>query len=137
MSDTKIGKIQEVVIAVENAKDAVALFEDLFGLKFDIQWSMPNENMNVKAAQIGDTQLHLIESTSNDGVIAKFINIHGQGLHHIAFKVDNLKNWVIRLKEKGVRLIPEEPIVYSQGLYIFIHPKSTCGVLVELIENKD
>lgn len=137
MLNDKVEKIQEVVIAVKNTKDTVVLFEDLFGMKFDIQWSMPNENMNVQAAQIGDTQLHLVESTSNDGIIAKFIETRGQGLHHIAFKVDNLKNWVVRLKEKGIKLIPEEPISYPQGQYIFIHPKSVCGVLIELIENND
>ena len=137
MSNKKIEKIQEVVIAVKNADEVSSLFKDLFGFDFDIQWSMLNEKMNVKAAQIGDTQLHLVESTSDAGIIAKFIESHGQGLHHIAFRVDNLKNWVIRLKEKGVKLIPEEPISYPQGQYIFIHPKSVCGVLIELIENND
>jgi len=135
MTELEVTGIQEVVIAVKNAKQAVALFEDLFGLKFDIQWSMPNEKMNVKAAQIGDTQLHIVESTSSDGVIAKFIDARGQGLHHIAFKVNNLKELVLKLKEKGIKLIPDEPIIYPQGSYIFIHPKSAFGVLIELIEH--
>jgi methylmalonyl-CoA epimerase len=137
MSDNEIDQIQEVVIAVKNATDAVNLFEELFNLKFDIEWQMPNEHMNVKAAQIGKTQLHIVESTASDGIIAKFIDSRGPGLHHIAFKVKNLKDWVARLKIKGVKLIPDEPIIYPQGSYIFIHPKSVCGVLVELIEHKD
>ncbi len=92
MSDHKIDHIEEVVIAVKNAKDAINLFEELFNFKFDIGWSMPNEHMNVKAAQIDKTQLHIVESISQDGIIAKFIDTRGPGLHHIAFKVKNLKD---------------------------------------------
>lgn len=109
MIELEVTGIQEVVIAVKNAQQAVALFEDLFGLKFDIQWTMPSEDMNVKAAMIGETQLHIVESTKTDGVIGKFIQNHGQGIHHIAFKVTNLEKWVARLKEKGITLIPEKP----------------------------
>jgi methylmalonyl-CoA/ethylmalonyl-CoA epimerase len=136
MVDSEIENIQEVVIAVKDAKQAVSFFEDALGLKFDIEWSMPNEKMNVKAAQIGLTQLHIVESTSSDGVIGKFIENKGQGLHHIAFKVNNLTEWVRKLKAKGVILIPAEPIQYPKGWYIFIHPKSAFGVLIELIEHK-
>lgn len=134
MAEMKINSIQEVVIAVKDGKPAVSFFEDILGIKFNIQWQMPNEKMNVSAAQIGDTQLHIVESTASDGVIAKFIESRGQGLHHIAFCVDNLDQWVSKLKQKGVKLIPEEPIPYPKGKYIFIHPKSAFGVLIELIE---
>ncbi len=134
MSENKINGIQEVVIAVKDGKQAIPFFEDILGIKFDIGWEMPNEKMNVKAAQIGDTQLHIVESTAVEGVIGKFIESRGQGLHHIAFRVDNLDQWVIKLKEKGVKLIPEIPIPYPKGKYIFIHPKSAFGVLIELIE---
>lgn len=136
MVELKIERIQEVVIAVNDGKKAISLFEDLFGIKFDIQWSMLNEKMNVKAAQIGDTQLHVVESTASEGVISKFIESRGQGLHHIAFKVNNLDQWVLKFKEKGIKLTPDEPIQYPKGKYIFIHPKSALGVLIELIEFK-
>lgn len=136
MRELKITKLKEVVIAVNNAEPAAAFFKDIFNLNFDIEWSMPNESMNVKAAYIGDTQLHIVESTKRDGIIAKSIESRGQGLHHIAFEVENLVDWIHKLKEKGVKLIPEEPIVYSQGRYIFIHPKSAYGVLIELIKYK-
>lgn len=137
MNDLKIQGIQEIVIAVKEAKKATAFFEDLLGVKFNIQWSMPNEKMNVQATQIGDTQLQIVESTASDGVIAKFIETHGPGLHHIAFRVNNLKAWVAKLKEKGIKLIPDQPIEYPKGAYIFIHPKSAFGVLMELVEFKE
>lgn len=132
----KIENITEVVIAVDKGEEAVKFFEENLGVKFDIQWKMPNEKMNVKAAQIGNTQLHIVESTSPNGVIAKFIEKKGQGLHHIAFRVTGLKEWVSKLKAKGIKLIPDEPIEYAQGWYIFIHPRSAYGVLIELIEFK-
>lgn len=131
-----INNVAEVVIAVKNDQEAVKFFEENFGIAFDFQWEMPNEKMRVKAAQIGNTQLHLVETTDADGVIGKFIESKGQGLHHIAFNVSNLKDWVHKLKSHGVKLIPDEPIEYPKGSYIFIHPKSAFGVLIELIEHR-
>lgn len=129
-----IKNIAEIVIAVNDAQKAAAFFKDTLGLNFNIEWKMPNEKMSVKAAQIADTQLHIVESTDYDGVIAKFIQQRGEGLHHIAFSVENLDQLVSELKEKGIKLIPEKPIAYFNGRYIFIHPKSAFGVLIELIE---
>ena len=135
--EPKVEGIQEVVIAVEDMGLAVALYEDLFGLKFNLEWSMPNENMNVKAAQLGETQLHMVESTSPEGVIAKSIRSKGEGLHHIAFRVSNLQKMIARLRGRGAKLVPSEPVITPRGSYIFVHPKSARGVLVELIESKN
>ena len=141
--EPKVELMQEVVIAVDskNMEQAVALYEDLFGLKFDLEWAIPNENIHVRAAKLGETQLQIVESTSPEGVLAKFIQSRGEGLNHIAFKVANLQKMVAKLKGKGIKLIPEEPVTIpkstapvSMGSYIFIHPKSTHGVLIELIE---
>ncbi len=142
--EPKVEIMQEVAIAVENKnmKQAVALYEDLFGFKFNLEWTLPNENIHVKAAKLGRTQLQIIESTSPEGVVAKFIQSRGEGLNHIAFKVANLQQMVAKLKKKGVKLIPEEPVAIlpgtpiSRGSYIFIHPKSAHGVLIELIESE-
>jgi methylmalonyl-CoA epimerase len=135
-SETEEQKTQllEVVIAVEDMKKAVALYEDLFDLKFDIEWAMPNEHMNVKAAKLGDTLLQIVESTSPEGVVARFIQTHGEGLNHIAFKVNDLPKMVAKLKKKGVKLVPEQPVTTPVSSYIFVHPKSAHGVLIELIE---
>jgi len=134
--EPRILGIGEVVIAVENMKEAVALYEDLFGLKFDVEWTMPGENMNVKAATLGETQLQIVESTSPDGVVARFIRDKGEGLNHICFRVTNMEELIARLKKKGVRLVPEEPVIIPPVSYIFVHPKFTHGVLIELIQHK-
>ena len=131
-----IENIEEVVIAVKKLDEVAVLFEDLFDLEFKDSWMVPAERMNVKCAKVGGTQFHIVESTSSDGVIAKFIQDRGEGLHHIAFKVSNLDDFVSRLKNKGMKIVPEEPISFKDGRYIFIHPKSTHGVLIELIERR-
>jgi len=74
------------------------------------------------------------ESTDPEGVVAKFIRDRGEGLNHIGFRVTNLEGLIARLKRRGVRLIPEEPVVVPPASYIFVHPKFTRGVLIELIE---
>ena len=142
MKEPAIQNIEEVVIAVEDAEQAVAVFEDLFGMKFQTSWEMPDEHMIVKSERISGTQLQFVQSTSPEGVIAKFIQSRGEGLNHIALKVTNLREMVSRLKGKGAKLIPDEPIEMKSPLgegtwaYIFIHPRSACGTLIELIETK-
>jgi methylmalonyl-CoA/ethylmalonyl-CoA epimerase len=78
---------------------------------------------------------HIVSSTDDDGVIAKFIRDRGEGLHHIAFWVRDMDEIVARLREKGVKLVPDNPVSFgpSGPSYIFVHPKSTHGVLIELI----
>jgi methylmalonyl-CoA/ethylmalonyl-CoA epimerase len=145
MEEPRIEGIEEVVIAVKDADRSVAYFEDIFGMAFPFCWGIPGEKVRVRSARISETQLQFIESTDADGVVAKFIREKGEGLNHIAFRVTNLKEMVKRLKEKGVKLIPEEivtvensdiPFRSGKAEYIFIHPKSACGVLIELVEAK-
>lgn len=130
----KIKSIHEVVLAVKNADEAKLLYEELFHLKFDLEWELPWENMRVKCATVGNTQFHIVEPTSHESPIAKFINKRGEGIHHICFKVEGLKELVSRLRGKGVRLIPENPISVGNVSYIFVHPSATRGVLIELME---
>jgi methylmalonyl-CoA/ethylmalonyl-CoA epimerase len=132
----KVIGIHEVVVAVKDMNQVVVLCQDLFGLKFDLEWSMPAENMNVKAAMIGETQFQVIEPTGPEGAVARFIKSKGEGLNHVAFRVTNLPKMIARLREKGARLVPEQPVVIGPVSYIFVHPKSTHGGLVELIESK-
>lgn len=132
----KIKSIHEVVLAVENAEEVKRLYEELFDIKFDLEWELPWENMRVKCATIGETQFHIVESTSSQGVIARFINKRGEGIHHICFKVEGLDELVQRLKEKGVKLVPEIPISVGNVSYIFVHPSATRGILIELMEEK-
>lgn len=145
MKEPTIENIEEVVIAVKDVEKAAALFNDLFGMKFETEWEISHEMVKVKSERISGTQLQFIQSTNPEGVVAKFIQSRGEGLNHFAFRVTNLKEMVNRLKEKGVKFIPEEPVEYKNPdipigkgsiAYIFIHPKSACGTLIELIEAK-
>jgi len=128
--------VEEIAVAVVNQEEAVALFEELFGIEFKDSWTVPVDSMRVRCAKIGDTQFHLLASERPDAVIAKYIRNRGEGIHHIAFRVTNLKQLIIRLRERGVRLVPEEPREDELRRYIFVHPKSIHGVLLELIEYK-
>jgi len=97
------------------------------------------EEQDVKVAflPVGESEIELLESTSPDGNIAKYIQKKGEGIHHIAFEVDDLEAKLEELKEKGVRLIDEKPRYGAGGARIaFLHPKSTNGILVELCEHK-
>ncbi len=87
--------------------------------------------------KIGQTKIELLESTSSEGPVGKFIEKKGEGIHHIAFAVDGLENALEEAKENGIRLIDEQPRKGAEGLHIaFLHPKSTFGVLTELCEDK-
>jgi len=126
--DKVVDHIEEVVLVVENQDEAVSLYEDLFGFKFDLSWDMPMYDMRVKSAKVGETQFQIVGSTNPapDSFINKFIKDRGQGIHHIAFSVKNLDETVSRLKQKGAQIIPGEG-------FSFIHPRSTYGLLIELL----
>lgn len=131
-----VENIEEVVLAVEHQEEAVALFEELFGFEFKDSWTIPADKMKVRSARVGDTQFQIVASESPDAVIAKYIRNKGEGLHHIAFRVANLDELITRLKERDIRLVPERPRQDRLRRYIFVHPKSVHGVLIELIEDK-
>jgi len=133
--------IEEIAIAVKDAEEGASLFKDLFGFDFELKWEIPFEKIKVKSHRIGKTQLQFLTPTSQESVVAKFIEQKGEGLNHIALRVKNLKALIVRLKERGVQLVPQELLTIPNPLggsasmsYIFIHPKSALGVLIELIE---
>jgi methylmalonyl-CoA/ethylmalonyl-CoA epimerase len=138
--DKIVDHLEEVVLVVKNQDEAVALYEDLFGFNFDRSWDMPMYEMKVKSARVGETQFQIIGSTnpSPDSFINKFIKDKGEGIHHIAFSVNNLEEVVARLKEKGVQIIPggKAPVPGEQVTFHFVHPKSTHGLLIELISRQ-
>jgi len=130
-----IENVEEVVLAVENQDEVVALFEDLFGLEFKDSWTVPADDMSVRCAHIGNTMFHIVSSMTQNAVIARFIRDRGEGIHHIAFRVRDMDEIVTKLRQKGVRFVPEEPVSFgpSGPSYIFVHPKSLHGIMIELI----
>jgi methylmalonyl-CoA/ethylmalonyl-CoA epimerase len=129
--------VDHIGIAVSNLDEAVKLYEEVLGLKLHGTEVVEEQKVRVAFLPLGDTEIELLEATSPDSAIAKFIEAKGQGVQHIAFKVDNIEAALEEMKEKGMRLIDEKPRYGAGGARIaFLHPKSTSGVLIELSERK-
>lgn len=133
----KILKIDHIGVAVEKLDEALAVYSGLLGLELHGTETVEEQKVRTAFLPIGDTELELLESTDPEGPIGKFIAAKGQGMQHIAFRVENLEAALAELKAKGVRLIDEKPRYGAGGARIaFLHPKATGGVLVELCERR-
>ena len=133
-----VEKIDHIGIAVKNIKKTSELLSNILGLKVTGEEIVEEQKVKVAFLPIGDSELELLESTSPEGPIARFIEKKGEGIQHIAFKVNNVKEVLEKLKKGGVRLIDEKPRYGAGGAKIaFLHPKGTNGILIELCERKD
>ncbi|MBS7527231.1 methylmalonyl-CoA epimerase [Fusibacter paucivorans] len=130
-------KVDHIGIAVKNLDETIKFYQDVLGL--ECQGSEVVEEQKVKVAflPVGDTEVELLESTAEDGPIAKFIEKNGEGVQHIAFRVENIEEAIAYMKSKGMAMIDEKPRYGAGGASIaFVHPKSSHRVLVELSERK-
>ena len=128
-------KVDHIGIAVKDLAETLKLYEGMLGLKAVETEVVEEQKVKVAFLPTGDSEVELLESTSPDGPIAKYIEKNGEGIQHIAFRVENLEQRLAELKEKGVSLIDEKPRRGAGGAKIaFLHPKSTFGVLIELCE---
>ena len=129
--------VEHIGVAVKSLEAAVPLFEKLLNTPCYKTELVGSENVNTAFFQTGESKLELLESTTQDGVIARFIDKKGEGIHHIAFEVPDIYAEMERLKAAGFTLLNEEP---KQGadnkLVCFLHPKNTNGVLIELCMEK-
>ena len=134
----EISHIEHIGIAVPNLEEAIKYYENVLGLKCYKQEVVEDQKVTTAFFKAGDTKIELLEATSPDSTIAKFIEKNGGrgGMHHIAFAVeDGVANALKECEDKGVRLIDKAPRKGADGLHIaFLHPKSTCGILTELCE---
>lgn len=122
-------------IAVRSLAASKAIYENL-GLAVSAEEVVPAEKVRVVMVPIGETRLELLEPTSDDSVIARFIAKRGEGMHHISLRVPDLSAAVAKLKADGVRLVTNEIKIGAGGhRYIFVHPASAGGVLLELVES--
>lgn len=130
-----VTKIDHIGIAVKNLDETLKFYEDVMGIKCTSKEEVEEQKVRVAFLPVGDSEVELLESTTEDGPIARFIEKKGEGIQHIAFKVDNIEETIKDLQEKGVRLIDEKPRYGAGGARIaFLHPKSTSGVLIEISE---
>jgi methylmalonyl-CoA/ethylmalonyl-CoA epimerase len=134
----KLSHIEHIGIAVNDLNEAIPYYENILGLKCYSVEEVKDQKVKTAFFKIGQTKLELLESTSPEGPIAKFIEKRGQGIHHIAFAVDGIENALSEAKQKGVSLIDQKPRKGAEGLDIaFLHPKSTFGVLTEFCEDNN
>ena len=126
-------KCEHIGIAVKSLAVSVPLFEKLLNSKCYKTELVEGENVNTAFLRTGETKIELLESTEPDGVIARFIEKKGEGIHHIAFEVNDIEAEMDRLKKEGFLLLNEKPKAGADNkLVCFIHPKHTNGVLIEL-----
>ncbi len=130
-----IAKIDHVGIAVNDIEEAAKLYTDVLGLEVKGIETVEEQKARTVIIQVGDSKIELLESTDAEGAIAKFIEKRGEGMHHLALEVSNIKEALENLKEKGIQLIDEEPrIGVEKASIAFLHPKGT-KILLELVEH--
>ena len=129
-------KIDHIGIATNGIKEAAAAYRDALGIQVTETEEVSGQQVRVAMLPIGESRIELLEATSADSPISKFLAKRGPGIHHIALRVEDIRARLADLKSKGTRLIDEEPRTGAGGcLVAFIHPSSTGGVLIELVEN--
>ncbi len=128
-----ISHIEHIGIAVNSLEEAIPYYEKTLGLKCYAVEEVADQKVKTAFFMVGQTKIELLESTSPDGPIGKFLEKKGQGVHHLAFAVKDVNKSLSELDEKGVRLIDKTSRKGAEGLNIgFLHPKSTMGVLTEI-----
>ncbi|MFH1102271.1 MAG: methylmalonyl-CoA epimerase [Pseudomonadota bacterium] len=131
----KILKIDHLGIAVKSIDNGKNFWTDILGLPFEGTETVAEQKVTTAFFPVGESEVELLESTSPEGPIAKYLEKRGEGIQHVAFRVENIEKALSYLKEKGVLLIDEKPRKGAGGAKIaFLHPKATNGVLVELCE---
>ena len=131
----KIKKIDHVALVVGDMDAALGFWRDSLGLELTQIATVPRENSAIAFLPLGGSEIELVQPTSADSGIAKYLEKRGPGMHHICLEVDDITGMLAQLKAQGVQLIHEEPVIAESGKkYAFIHPKAAFGVLVELYE---
>ena len=132
-----MNKIEHIGIAVKDIKASNTLFEKLFGEPHYKTETVESEGVKATFFKVGDNKIELLEATSDDSPIAKFINKKGEGIHHIAFDVDDIELEIKRLQKEGFKVLNKIPKKGADNkLVAFLHPKSTNGVLIELCQER-
>lgn len=133
-----IQKIEHIGIAVKDLNHSNELFKKLFGKDHYKVEAVESEGVSTSFFMLGETKIELLQATNEDSAIAKFIDKKGEGIHHIAYAVDNIVTEMERLKAEGFEILNKEPKHGADNkLICFLHPKSTNGILVELCQERD
>ena len=130
-----IKKIAHIGIAVKNLKECLKMYENALGLINTGITELKNQHLRTAFLPVGETTIELMEATRSDSVIARFIEKRGEGIHHIAFQVDNLDETLRKAKKAGMQPVGEPVASLHDSRVVFLHPKTTSGVLIELVSN--
>jgi len=127
--------IHHIAVAVRDLDEALVFYRDALGLEVTGRREVPKEGVEIAFLASGEAEVELIQPLDDEGGVARFLEKHGDGLHHLCLKVDDIDQAIARVREMGGRLLSEEPQVGREGeRYVFIHPRSAHGVLLELYE---
>ncbi len=129
--------IEHIGIAVKNLDESIRFYENVLGLKCIKIEEVKDQKVKTAIFKIGESKIELLETTEPDGPIGRFVKDKGEGIHHIAFAVNDIEEDLNEIKSKGVFLVDEKPRKGAEDLNIaFLHPKSTHGVLIEFCSDK-
>lgn len=130
-------KINHLGIATKDIQEALKFYENALGLENVHTETVEDQKVRVAMLPIGESRIELLEPTSEDSPISKFLEKRGGGIHHIAVEVEDIEAALLKLKQAGARLIDEQPRIGAEGcLVAFVHPSATNGVLLELVQNQ-
>ncbi|UCD91684.1 MAG: methylmalonyl-CoA epimerase [Methanobacteriota archaeon] len=128
-------RIHHIGVAVSNLDDAVRRYEEELGFHLEGREKVESEEVEVAIFQVGESRIELLQSTQPDGIISRFIEKRGEGIHHLAVEVEDIERELTELKARGSPVLDEIPRIGAGGCKVaFIHPKGASGVLLELIE---
>ena len=131
-------KIDHIGVAVHSLEEIKQLFLNLFGLQPVFEETVPEQKVKVAGFRVGESNIEFLEPTSGDSPIAKYLSKKGEGIHHLAITVDDIRATLSRMKQHNLQLIDPEPRVGAEGKQIaFVHPRSVHGILLELSQDKD
>jgi len=130
-------KIDHIGIATRNLEEGLKVWRDALGLTVEASEEVADQGVRIAMLPVGDTRVELLEALSPESAVGRFLAKRGPGIHHIAIEVDDINASLTDLKSKGARLIDETPRVGAGGCLIaFVHPSSTNGVLLELVQHR-
>jgi methylmalonyl-CoA/ethylmalonyl-CoA epimerase len=128
-------RLDHIAIAVRSLEDALPFYTDALGLTCTGRETVAEQGVHLALLPLGESRLELLEPLSDDSPVGRFLTRRGEGVHHIAFRVDDLERALTELRARGIRLVDETPRCGAEGRKIaFLHPASAHGVLIELVE---
>lgn len=128
-------RVDHTAIVVADMDEALARYQRIWGLEPRIRREVPDQRVEIAFLPVGDTQLELIRPLDAESGVARFLEQHGESLHHVGIAVGDIRAELETLSQEGVQLIDREPRHGVHGLVAFVHPRSTGGVLIELVQN--